>query len=68
MRSDRAEPSRRGLALAPHLTLPLRQVPHPSVEKAALPELLKSAADAVGLIVSRGFAAAMNQVNQRKPR
>ncbi len=39
-----------------------------SAEKAVLPELLKSAADAVGLIVSRGFAAAMNQVNQRKPR
>jgi PTH1 family peptidyl-tRNA hydrolase len=39
-----------------------------SAEKAVLPELLKSAADTVGLIVSRGFAAAMNQVNQRKPR
>jgi PTH1 family peptidyl-tRNA hydrolase len=39
-----------------------------SAEKVVLPELLKSAADAVGLIVSRGFAAAMNQVNQRKPR
>jgi PTH1 family peptidyl-tRNA hydrolase len=39
-----------------------------SAEKAALPELLKSAADTVGLIASRGFAAAMNQVNQRKPR
>ena len=39
-----------------------------SAEKVVLPELLKSAADSVGLIVSRGFAAAMNQVNQRKPR
>ena len=39
-----------------------------SAEKVVLPELLKSAADTVGLIVSRGFAAAMNQVNQRKPR
>jgi PTH1 family peptidyl-tRNA hydrolase len=39
-----------------------------SAEKAALPELLKSAADAVELVASRGFAAAMNQVNQRKSR
>jgi len=37
-------------------------------EKAALPELLKGAADAVGLVVSRGFAAAANQVNRRVPR
>lgn len=39
-----------------------------SAEKAVLPELLKSAADAVGLVADRGFAAAMNVVNQRKPR
>jgi len=39
-----------------------------SAEKAVLPELLKSAADAAGLVADRGFAAAMNVVNQRKPR
>lgn len=37
-----------------------------SPEKAALPQLLKRAADVVELVTARGLAAAMNSVNQRK--
>jgi PTH1 family peptidyl-tRNA hydrolase len=39
-----------------------------SVEKVELAQHVASAADAAGLIAERGLAAAMNTVNQRKPR